>query len=116
VVVSAAHSGPSGDPTTLQLVQVVDVLHGDVLDAAGHRHEVEGGQVLDQLAQADTTGVRNTGTPNFAASSSTATTSLTLPSRQASTGRTRATSLASDVAPRIGLRRHLRPWVDGLTL
>jgi hypothetical protein len=72
--------------------------------------------VLDQLAGADTTGVPHTGTPDFAASSSTATTSSTPPSRQASTGQNSATSLESEAARRLGLRRHLRPRVDGLTL
>ena len=75
---------PDVDRIEEMFVQVVHELDHAVLACAGDRDEVEHGEVLDHLAQADAAGVRQDRHAELAAISSTARFSLTPPSRHAS--------------------------------
>src|SRR5205823_10997217 len=75
---------PHDDGIDEVLVQVVHVLDDAVLERRADAHVVEDREMLHVLAQPHAAGVGQTGIPNFAASSSTASTSLTPPSRQLS--------------------------------
>jgi len=47
------------------LVQVIHVFDDDVLEGSRHRHKIEGGQVLHQLAQSYPAGVRTDRNPEL---------------------------------------------------